>query len=304
MAQFQPATKRQARLRLALIGPAGSGKTYTALKVARRLGGRVALIDTERGSASKYADEFQFDTLQLATFSPETYVEAIHAAEQAGYDVLIIDSLSHAWVGKGGALEMADHAASRQGENRFTAWRHVTPAHNSLVDAMTGSSMHVIATMRSKMEYTIDKDERGKSIPRKVGMQPVQREGMEYEFDVVGDLDQENALTISKTRCRALTGAVLAKPGDAFADTLKAWLTDGAPQYDKPGRMAHLRTIRTRIVELGGKPAELKEKQVLAYTENELEAEIEMTESEVDRLELAKRALEQQAEKERQHQAA
>lgn len=304
MAQFQPATKRQARLRLALIGPAGSGKTYTALKVARRLGGRVALIDTERGSASKYADAFKFDTLQLTTFSPETYVEAIHAAEQAGYDVLIIDSLSHAWVGKGGALEMADQAARGSGENRFTAWRHVTPKHTALVDAMTGTTMHVIATMRSKMEYAIDKDERGKSVPRKVGMGPIQREGMEYEFDVVGDLDQENTLIITKTRCLTLAGATISKPGDELADTLKAWLTDGAPTYDREGRLAHLRELRQQIKDLGGVPPALTQPRVNSYTEQEIEAEIDLTNSEVERLTSAKKALEQQAKLEAQKQAA
>lgn len=134
--QFKKATKTQARLRLALIGPSGSGKTYSALAIGKHLGNRVAVIDTERGSASKYADIFDFDALELATFSPLTYVEAIHAAEQAGYDVLIIDSLSHAWMGKEGALEQVDKAARRYQNNSYAGWRDVTPMHNALIDAM------------------------------------------------------------------------------------------------------------------------------------------------------------------------
>lgn len=230
MMQFTKATKKQAKLRLALIGPSGSGKTYTALKIAAHLGGKIAVIDTERGSASKYADLFPFDVLILDTFSPLTYVEAIKAADAAGYDVLVIDSLSHAWMGKEGALEQVDRAAKRsQSNNTYTAWRDVTPMHNALIDAMLQSRCHIIGTMRTKTEYVIEQNERGKSVPKKVGLAPVQRDGLEYEFDVVADMDAENNLIVSKTRCPALAGAVIAKPGKEIAETLAAWLTDGAP---------------------------------------------------------------------------
>lgn len=226
--QFQKASKKQARLRFSLIGPAGTGKTYTALRIATNLGGRIALIDTEHGSASKYAGEFEFDTLELRDFSPRTYVEAIHMAEEAGYEILIIDSLSHAWVGKGGALELVDNASARsKSGNKFTAWRDVTPLHNELVEAILQSRCHVICTMRSKTEYVQEKDDQGKTVIRKVGMAPVQRDGMEYEFDVVADLSVDHSLVISKTRCSALDGAVIRLPGKEIADTLRAWLTDG-----------------------------------------------------------------------------
>src|SRR4051812_828726 len=109
--QFTKATKSKAKLRLALMGPPGAGKTWTALSVAQGLGGKVALIDTENASASKYADHFDFDTLVLTEFSPRAYVLALKAAAEAGYQSVIVDSLSHAWAGKGGALEMADTAA-------------------------------------------------------------------------------------------------------------------------------------------------------------------------------------------------
>ena len=228
---FKKATKEQAKLRMGIIGPAGSGKTYTALITARNLvpDGKIAVIDTERGSASKYADIFEFDVCELESFHPENYIKTIQAAEEAGYDVLIIDSLSHAWAGKDGALELVDKAAARERGNSFAAWRHVTPLHNAMVDAIIGARLHVIVTMRSKVEWVIEKDERGKSVPRKIGLQPVQREGLEYEFDVVADMDLDNNFIVSKTRCPALRGSVIHCPNEEPAKTLRAWLSDGVP---------------------------------------------------------------------------
>lgn len=235
--RFQRATKRQSRLRLALAGPSGSGKTFTALAVGTALAGdgTVALVDTERGSASKYSDRFAFDVLELESFHPERYIEAIRDAEQAGYAVLILDSLSHAWMGKDGALELVDRASRRQQSgNSFGAWREVTPLHNQLVDAMLGARLHLIVTLRSKQDYVQEKDDRGRTVIRKVGMAPVQRDGLEYEFDVFGDLDHEHTLSIGKTRCSALAGQVLQKPGANLAATLAAWLSDGAPVVEPP----------------------------------------------------------------------
>lgn len=229
---FTPATKKQARLRMALIGPSGSGKTYTALTLASAFG-KVAVIDTERGSASKYADKFTFDVMELSNYDPREYVKAIGEAARAGYDVLIIDSLSHAWNASGGVLEMVDKAAARsQSKNSFTAWRDVTPLHNALVDAMLTAPLHIIVTMRAKTEYVLEQVERNGqrvTVPRKVGMAPVQRDGIEYEFDVIGDMDLENNFVVSKTRCSTLTGGVFNRPSEDLAGVLKAWLTDGAP---------------------------------------------------------------------------
>ena len=226
---FQRASKKSSRLRMALIGVAGSGKTYTALNIAKHLGGPVAVVDTERGSASKYSDQFEFDVLELETFSPQTYVEAIQAAEEAGYNVLIIDSMSHAWTGKEGALDQVTRATKRsQSGNTFAAWRDVTPLHNMLIDTILSSRVHVIATMRAKTEYVQEKNEKtGKISVRKVGLAPVQRDGLEYEFDVVADLDQDNNLIVGKTRCTAVAGMVINKAGKEIAQKLLAWLSDG-----------------------------------------------------------------------------
>jgi hypothetical protein len=237
--QFKRATKEQAKLRLALIGLAGSGKTYSALAIATNLvpDGRVALIDTERGSASLYADRFAFDTLDLDRHDPDDYVEAITAAEAAGYDVIVIDSLSHAWSGKDGALEQVDKISKREGKtNNFTAWRDVTPKHNRLVDAIVSSRCHIVVTMRSKMEYALEKDEKGKSSVRKIGLAPIQREGLDYEMTLVGDMDLTHTLVVSKSRCIGAVevGDVIEKPGAKMAEKLRTWLMAGAVPVAKP----------------------------------------------------------------------
>jgi len=234
---FVKATKHQSKLRLAIIGPAGSGKTYSALGIAVALAGKsgkVAVIDTERGSASLYADLFPFDVLTLDSFSPLAYVEAIAEAEKGGYAVIVIDSLSHAWASKDGALEMVDRETARsQSRNSYTAWRNVTPIHNQMVDAIIRSKAHIVCTMRSKMEYVMDKDEKGKTTIRKIGLQPIQREGLDYEFTICGDINQEHKFIVSKSRCPAFADAVVDKPGKQFADKLLAWLNEGTKESKK-----------------------------------------------------------------------
>lgn len=249
---FTKATKKQSRLRFAVLGPPGSGKTYTALEIAASLvpGGRIAVVDTERGSASKYSwdpdlvpvgtpvpvGRFVFDVLELDNFAPAKYIEAIAAADEAKFDVIVIDSLSHAWNSKGGALEMVDKIAKKSNSgNTFNAWRDVTPEQNNMVEAILRSRAHVIATMRVKTEYVIEKDERtGKNTPKKIGLAPVQRGDLEYEFDVVGQLDDSHSMIITKTRCSALADAHIELPGKQVATILSAWLTDGA---DEPEAM-------------------------------------------------------------------
>lgn len=228
---FQKAVKQEAKLRLAIAGPSGSGKTYTSLAIAQALGGAVAVVDTEHGSASKYADQFNFDVLEMAApFHPDRFVSAIREATSAGYTTIVLDSLSHAWNGTGGLLELVEDAAKRMKvSNSFAAWRDVTPIQNRLIESIVAAPIHVIATMRSKQEYVQDRDERtGKPIIRKVGMAPVQRDGFEYEFDVVLDMDIENNAIVSKTRCSALAGRVFVRPGADVASILMDWL-HGAP---------------------------------------------------------------------------
>ena len=228
---FKKAVKEEAKLRLAIAGPSGSGKTYTALAVGTALG-KVALVDTEHGSASKYADIFDFDVAEMhAPFHPDKYAKAIEAATAAGYDVVILDSLSHAWNGPGGVLEIVEQASKKYRGNSYAGWQEGTPVHNRLIEAIVGAGIHVIGTMRSKQEYILI-DKNGKQQPQKVGMAPVQRDGFEYEFDVFLDMDVDNNAIVSKTRCPALTGAVITKPGKPLAETLAAWL--GGVKVERP----------------------------------------------------------------------
>ena len=243
MGMFQKATKKQLKARIALDGPAGSGKSYTALRFAFALanGGKVAVIDTEHRSASKYQGQspdgvpFDFDVCELEHYAPSTYTNVIKEAGKGGYDVLIIDSLSHGWEGVGGALDQVDKkaAASKSG-NSFTAWRDVTPMHRDMVEAILACPCHVIATMRSKMAYELETDAKGKMKPTKIGLKPIQREGVEYEFDVIGDLDVDHMIIVSKSRCPAIDGARAVKPGGAFIAPLLEWLSTGVAPDPTP----------------------------------------------------------------------
>jgi hypothetical protein len=230
--EFRKAVKQAAKLRLSLIAPAGYGKTYSALAIATALSpGKVAVIDTEHGSSEKYADLFDFSVLHLHDFDPENYVAAIAAAQRSGFETIIIDSLSHGWAGKGGALEQVDkEAAKSKSGSTFHAWRSVTPKHNTLVEAMLQSSAHIIATMRSKMEHHYDPETKR---VRKLGLAAVQREGMEYEFDLVGEIDENHNMVVTKSRMPQLSGRVVSKPGKELAGELLGWLA-GKPAIVAP----------------------------------------------------------------------
>lgn len=238
---FKPATRKNLKARIALIGGAGSGKTATAIRLARRLvgpGGRIAVIDTEYGSASKeigqvYDGEppLQFDVKELSHFSPDDYTAAIENAGENGYDAVIADSLSHAWNGVGGALAQVDAKADRPGGS-FAAWKTVTPKHLKMITAILASPCHVIATMRSKMYYGAEMVG-GKMKPVKIGIQPIQREGMEYEFDMVCDIDVDHALTVGKNRGGTLDGQSATKPGGDFFEPFIAWLSIGQAAVER-----------------------------------------------------------------------
>lgn len=233
---FKKAERKSAKLRAALCGTSGSGKTYSALLLARGLcgeAGKIAVIDTERGSASLYADVTDFDVAELAPpYSPARYKSLITAAAKE-YDVLIIDSITHEWSGEGGVLEMHDKAtAVEPGRNSYTAWKNVTPHHTALVDAILAAPCHIIATMRSKTAYEIQDNGKGKKAPVKIGTAPIQKEGMEYEFTLVLDVSVEgNVATASKDRTRLWhqRNEVITT---AHGAELREWLESGAPVVD------------------------------------------------------------------------
>ena len=227
MITFEPATKAGAKARIALTGPPGSGKTYTALALAFGLGRGVVVVDTERGTASKYAglNGWEFQRLNVHSYSPQSLVEILGAAAGQGFEVLILDSWSHYWEGIDGMLEQVDR---RSGANKFTSgWKEMRPEERRMVDALLAFPGHLIVTLRSKVEYVIVENERGKKEPRKVGLKPIQREGVEYEFDLVGDLDLDNKMTVSKTRMPELARRIIPEPGTELGEQIKAWLDDG-----------------------------------------------------------------------------
>lgn len=236
---FKKAVKSEAKLRLAINGASGSGKTFTSLAIGSGLGKKVAFVDTEHGSASKYADVFEFDVMELvAPYHPQKYIDAIKDAVADGYDVIILDSLTHAWSGTGGILEIVDDIAKRnKSGNSFAAWKDATQIQNKLIETILSAQLHIIATVRSKQDY-VQSEENGKKVIKKMGMAPVQREGLEYEFDIVLDMDSDNTAVVSKSRCPALSGAVLRKPGGDVAKTLADWLHGAkpAPGNAEPGQ--------------------------------------------------------------------
>jgi hypothetical protein len=228
--QFTKAVRKKAKLRLALTGPSGSGKTYGALTVAKGLGGRIAVIDSEHGSASLYSHICDFDTLELAPpYSPERYIQAIKAAEAAGYDVIVIDSTTHEWSGSGGCLEINEQTArARFQGNTWSAWNDTTPRHRAFIDAMLQANAHVIATGRSKTETAQTEGPNGKKKVVKLGMKTEQRDGFEYEFTVVLDLVHDgHYANASKDRTGLFAGEP--KPvGEQTGRLLADWLESGA----------------------------------------------------------------------------
>ncbi|MFA5162112.1 MAG: ATP-binding protein [Elusimicrobiales bacterium] len=226
---FQKAQKTQSRLRLAVEGPAGAGKTFSSLILAKSLSSKVAVIDTEHGSASLYADRFDFDVTELRPpYTPEAYVDAIKVAQQAGYGVCVIDSLSHEWTGEGGCLSVVD--ALNKG---FAGWKNVTPRHERLINAILQSDMHIIATMRSKAEYAVETNIKGQAIPRKIGTAPIQRDSVEYEFTVVFTLNQNHYAAVSKDRTSLFDGKDFPITDDT-GKALISWLNAGAKPEPKP----------------------------------------------------------------------
>lgn len=233
--EFKPATRRRTLLRLAIAGPSGSGKTYTGLRVGTLLAATTKLglgvIDTEHGSAEKYADQFAFEHLVLGNFNPRYYIDAIAAAAATKrFSVLLIDSLSHAWGGTGGVLDQVDrYSSSHRGDN-FGGWRETRPLQRDLVEAMLAAPMHIIVTMRTKQAYAMEKDEQtNRNVVRKLGLKPEQADGIEYEFDIAGEIDIDHRLTISKSRASTIADKDYLFPGEELVGDLVKWIGSRPP---------------------------------------------------------------------------
>ncbi len=224
--QLQKAERKRAHIKMGLQGPSGSGKTYSALLLAFGLiedWSKVAVIDTENHSSNLYAHLGGFNVLPLeAPFTPERYIEAIRTCVTAGIEVIIIDSISHEWEGSGGILD----THSRMSGNSFTAWGKLTPRHNDFVQEILQCPVHIIATIRSKQDYVLV-DKNGKTVPEKVGLKGVTREGMDYEFTLVFELDIKHNAIATKDRTALFIDTAEFKITTATGKTILEWCNRG-----------------------------------------------------------------------------
>ena len=210
MGALRKAERKSAKIRLGLASPSGGGKTYSALLIARGLAGswdKIAVIDTENGSADLYSSLGDYNVLSLtAPYHPQRYIDAIHECEEAGMEVIIIDSITHEWSGVGGCLEIQQMEVDKQRvKNTYTAWKVVTPIHQKFIDAILQSKCHIITTVRSKTDY-MQVDDNGRKSIQKVGMAQVTRDGFEYELTVSLDLDENHRAVVSKDRTNLFEG--------------------------------------------------------------------------------------------------
>jgi hypothetical protein len=227
---FNRAERSQLWLRLAIMGPSGSGKTFTALRIAKGIAERIgglppAVIDTEGRSASKYADRFTFDVENLDEKNIDNYLSSMNECIGAGYKVLVIDSLSHAWKE---LLEEVDRIAKRgYNGNTWSAWSEGTPKQNKLINSIINFPGHIIVTMRSKTEWVLEENSKGRLAPVKKGMAAEQGKNIEYEFDLLMELNQNHWAMITKDRTGQFQDQDIEKPGEEFGHALYDWLSAG-----------------------------------------------------------------------------
>jgi hypothetical protein len=223
------AEKKKVKLKMAVQGPSGSGKTLGALSLARHLWpeAKICVVDTENESASLYADKFGFDTIPLGPpFTTARYVQCIDVIVKGGYDVLIIDTITAQWDGPGGILERKNQMDLRGG-NGYANWVSFTPEHEAFKQSLLQAPLHVIATMRSKQDYILQANDKGKQMPVKVGMAPIQRDQIDYEFTVVFDVQMDHKAVASKDRTGLFKDTVVDLTDTRVAESIAAWLNSG-----------------------------------------------------------------------------
>jgi len=252
MLELKRAQRKSAKLKLGVSGPSGSGKTLGALLIAKglvqeeypdlpekKLWEKIAIIDSENGSGELYVGaeirnikigEYGAITL-TEPFTAEKYIDAINICVEAGMEVVIIDSTTHLWAGVGGLLEQQGNIAKRTG-NSWSAWRDVTPMHNEFVDKMLQANVHIIATMRSKTKFVQERGEDGKTVVRKVGLNPIQRDGMEFEFTTFFEIDAEHNTFGSKDRTSLFDQQYFVITPDVGKKLMK-WLQGGTTAKTK-----------------------------------------------------------------------
>lgn len=249
---FEPVKRQKSKLRMSLAGVSGAGKTLGALYIAFGITGdwsKIALIDTEHERGRFYADrsdlptptgEFLYQAMS-APFSPDKYISYVsEAAKAVGDDgVIIVDSFSHAWDNEGGVLDIKSNIAQKPGKNDYTAWGEAGKIQNNLVNTILSVNAHTIITMRAKMEYALEQNDKGKMQPVKLGLAPVQRENTEYEFDIALNIARDHTACVSKdtTFLDNFTGIITPEIGRQ----LHEWLDNGA----EPERCADCGNIIT-----------------------------------------------------------
>lgn len=245
---MQKASRKKAKIRLGLSSVSGGGKTYSALLIAKGLANgdlsKVAVIDSENGSADLYADLGPYQVIHLAPpFSPERYIEAISACLKGGMEVIILDSISHEWEGKGGVLELAD----AMGGQYQSAWKTLTPRHESFKQAILQSPCHMITTVRRKQDYVLqDKvNKSGKTVqaPVKVGLKEVTREGWEYELTINLELELNHYATASKDRTGLFMGKPAFVPSEETGRQIAAWCNEGIEPLNIAQRVGECKSM-------------------------------------------------------------
>jgi len=228
--ELQTASRKKAKIKMALQGPSGSGKTKSALLIAYGLCGsweKIGVIDTENRSADLYADLGPYKVLPLAPpFTPERYIEAIGVCLKAEMQVIIVDSISHEWEGIGGILETHSNMLG----NSFTNWSKLTPRHNAFVQTLLQADVHIIGNIRTKQEYVLS-EKNGKQVPEKLGMKGITREGLDYEFTVVLDVDITLHAKVSKDRTQLFFGKPEFIPSVDTGAMILKWCNQGTGTY-------------------------------------------------------------------------
>lgn len=246
---FKRAERKQTKIKMAVTGPSGSGKTWGALEIASGLGQKIAVIDTESGSASLYSDKFEFDVLELnPPYNVEKYMRALDLAIEAKYDVVIIDSISHAWAGEGGLLSVKETLDSRARSNSFTNWGQITKMHERFKAKIVSAPIHIICTIRSKQGYVITEKD-GKQVPQKVGLDLIQREGIEYEFAIVFDISMSHEVDVSKDRTGLFANRFF-KLTKAVGEEIRAWLDSAKPPEPPKKIINHAQKIIDEVADL------------------------------------------------------
>lgn len=229
MSKFTKATKKQAKLRLALFGVSGSGKTYSALRIAKGLGGNIAVIDTENHTACKYSDRFDFDVCECEKASINNLMTLLSDASE--YDVLIIDSLTHAWD------ELLDEvnriAKTKFGGNSWSAWSEGTPKQRAFIKALLDFKGHLIVTMRSETTWEVQENDKGKKVPVRIGTAPKQGKSIEYEFDMLINLSQDHTAHILKDRTGKYQDECMELLDENLGKELGEWLSVGEVVKEK-----------------------------------------------------------------------